>query len=116
MNYRALLILAGVAVGLSGQSPNPKPFTVVEASIPEMRAAMEQGGVTSRERVTQYLIRIAQYDDKLHATITVNPHALEEADALDPTTDANSQWAQPVPPVDTATPSVSACSSRFMRS
>jgi amidase len=56
---------------------------VFEASIPEMRAAMEQGKVTSRELVTQYLTRIALYEDKLHAALTVNPKALEEADALD---------------------------------
>ena len=31
----------------------------------------------------QYLIRIATYKDKLHAAITVNPRALDEADTLD---------------------------------
>ena len=60
-----------------------KPFNVVEATIPEMRAAMEQKRLTSRELVTQYLIRIATYEDKLHAAITVNPRALQEADARD---------------------------------
>jgi len=60
-----------------------KPFIVVEATIPEMRAAMEQGRLTSRELVRQYLIRIATYEDRLHAAITVNPHALDEAAASD---------------------------------
>jgi len=60
-----------------------KAFTVVEATIPEMRAAMEQGRLSSRELVRQYLIRIATYEDKLHAAITINPRALEEADARD---------------------------------
>ena len=60
-----------------------KGFTVVEATIPEMRGAMEQGRVTSREIVRQYLIRIATYEDKLHAAITINPRALDEADARD---------------------------------
>jgi amidase len=64
-------------------SASQRSFTVVEASIPEMRAAMEQGRVTSHELVTQYLVRIAFYEDKLHAAITVNPSALQEADALD---------------------------------
>src|ERR1700688_4637228 len=59
------------------------PFTVVEATIPEMRAALEHGRVTSRELVTQYLIRIALYEDKLHAVIAVNPDALREAETLD---------------------------------
>jgi amidase len=58
-------------------------FSVVEASIPEMRAAMEQGRVTSHELVVQYLVRIGMYEDKLHAVMTVNPHALAEADERD---------------------------------
>jgi amidase len=59
------------------------PFSVVEASIPQMTAALEQGRITSRELVTQCLVRIAFYEDKLHAAIVVNPKALEEADVLD---------------------------------
>ncbi len=61
----------------------PKPFTVVEASIPDMQAALAAKRVTSRELVQQYLARIAAYEDKLNAAITVNLKALEEADALD---------------------------------
>jgi amidase len=61
----------------------PKAFSVVEASIPEMQAALRAGRVTSRDLVTQYLVRIATYDAKLNAVITVNPRALDEADALD---------------------------------
>ena len=60
-----------------------KPFSVVEASIPELRAAMEQGRITSRELVTQYLTRIAMYEDQLHAIILVNPNALKVADERD---------------------------------
>src|SRR6266446_3265940 len=60
-----------------------KPFTVVEATIPEMRTAMEQGRITSRDLVRQYLIRIATYEDRLHAAITVNPDALRIADERD---------------------------------
>ncbi len=58
-------------------------FSVVEATIPEMQAAMEDGRVTSRELVTQYLLRIALYNSKLNAVIAVNPNALSEADARD---------------------------------
>src|SRR5437588_8285542 len=60
-----------------------RSFTVVEATIPEMQAAMRAGQVTSRELVLQYLTRIALYEDKLHAVITVNPNALKEAETLD---------------------------------
>lgn len=64
-------------------APPPAPFSVVEASIPAMRAAMEQGRLTSRQLVTLYLVRIGMYEDKLHAAITVNPNALAEADERD---------------------------------
>ena len=60
-----------------------KPFSVVEASIPEMQAAMQAKRTTSRQLVQEYLARIATYEDKLHAAITVNPKALEEADERD---------------------------------
>src|SRR6266481_8891442 len=60
-----------------------RTFTVVEATIPEMQKAMQQKRVTSRELVTQYLNRIALYEDKLHAAITVNPNALREAEERD---------------------------------
>ena len=56
-----------------------KPFTVVEATIPEMQAALKAGRVTSREIVRQYLQRIGMYEELLHAAITVNPKALEIA-------------------------------------
>jgi len=60
-----------------------KPFNVVEATIPEMQAALKSGRLTSHELVQLYLNRIATYEDKLHAAITVNPKALAEADKLD---------------------------------
>src|SRR5262249_44496139 len=55
-------------------------FSVFEASIPEMQAAMKSGKTTSHEIVQQYLTRIATYEDQLHAALTVNPKALEIAD------------------------------------
>jgi amidase len=64
------------------EKPQP-PFNVVEASISDMQAALKSGRVTSHELVQQYLTRIATYEDKLHAAITVNPNALKEADERD---------------------------------
>ena len=61
----------------------PPPFTIVEASIADMRTAMEQRRVTSRELVQQSLLRIATFEERLNAVIAVNPTALEEAEALD---------------------------------
>ena len=62
---------------------NAAEFTVVEATIPEMQAALKSGRVTSRDLVQQYLIRIALYEDRLNAVMAVNPNALKEADQLD---------------------------------
>jgi len=61
----------------------PVPFSIVEATIPEMQAAMAEGRVTSRELVMQSLLRIATYEETINAVITVNPRALAEADARD---------------------------------
>ena len=58
-------------------------FNVVEASIMDMQRAMANGGVTSRELVQRYLTRIALYDKKLNAVMTVNPNALREAEERD---------------------------------
>ena len=85
-------LAAAIAVVIAGgtlpaqqtsRTSRPAPFSVFEASIPEMQAAMKAGRTTSREIVQQYLIRIAMYEDKLRAAITVNPKALEEAEARD---------------------------------
>ena len=85
----ALLVLVTAArlVAVQPARPaTPRPvgrFTVVEATIPQIRAALKSRRITSRQIVTEYLTRIATYEDKLHAVITVNPRALEEADARD---------------------------------
>src|SRR5438552_7553994 len=75
-------ILSGVIIGAQIK-PAPPSFSVVEASIPEMQRAMEQGRVTSQELVRQYLARIDKYDSRLHAVITVNRNAVREAQELD---------------------------------
>ncbi|MCX6549640.1 MAG: amidase family protein [Acidobacteria bacterium] len=87
----SLAIVGGFGLMLSAQgkrpsapaAPPPPPFTIVEATIPEMRAALEQGRVTSKELVRQSLIRIATYEERINAVIAVNPKALDEADARD---------------------------------
>jgi amidase len=81
----SLISLVVAASSLHGQSNTvaKQPFSVIEASIPQMQAAMQEGRLTSRQLVTQYLTRIAIYEDKLHAAITVNPNALQEADVRD---------------------------------
>src|SRR5215475_1331835 len=63
--------------------PAQAEFSVVEASIADLQQAMASGRVSSRELVQQYLMRIALYDKKLNAVITVNPNALREAEERD---------------------------------
>src|SRR6516162_9130597 len=83
-----------ITAGLPSRGLNPaqtkktavaarQPFSVVEATIPDMRSAREQGRATSKDLVRQYLVRIATYEDRLHAAITVNPRALDLADERD---------------------------------
>ena len=80
-----LVILLGTAMLTAGPQVRrtTEPFSVVEATIPDMQRAMEQGRVSSRELARQYLARIERYDNKLHATITVNRDALREAEERD---------------------------------
>jgi amidase len=80
---RALLgfALAVSAISLGAQAP--ARFDVVEATIPQMQAAMAKKQATARQLVEQYLIRIAMHEDRLNAALAVNPKALDEADRLD---------------------------------
>jgi hypothetical protein len=62
----ALLLTTAVALVLSScDKPAPQaeakpPFSVVEASIPEMQAAMAEGRTTSRSIVAEYLMRMGR--------------------------------------------------------
>ena len=65
---------------------SPDLFEVHEQSIPGLEAALADGRVTSRQLVDAYLARIAAYDQagpRLNTIVTLNPHAREDADALD---------------------------------
>ena len=82
MRLRLLIVAGLITSGVYAQGPR-KPFDVVETGITEMRKAMEQGRVTSRELAAAYLQRIGMYEDKLHCVITVNPNVLAEAEERD---------------------------------
>ncbi|GAA3284665.1 amidase [Nesterenkonia halobia] len=61
-------------------------FDVVEATIPQLRAALERGETTSEELVRAHLARIESYDrsgPRLNAVPVLNPEALAEARASD---------------------------------
>jgi len=78
-------VVAAATLSLTAQSARPQPrrFTVVESSIRELAAAMQERRVTSHQIVAEYLSRIGTYEDRLHAALTVNPRALEEAEERD---------------------------------
>jgi amidase len=72
----ALLFCNALGVGAA-------TVTLDSASIPELQAAMGAGALTAEKLTALCLARIATYDPQLHAVITLNPHALEVARALD---------------------------------
>ena len=78
-----VLFLTAACSAPPATPPAAAPFSVVEASIPDMQKALAEGRVTSRQLVEQYLQRIGLYEKRLNATLAVNPKALAEADALD---------------------------------
>lgn len=78
----ALIAVTSLTACDTRTSP-PEDFTVVESDIRDLEAMMEAGELTSRELVTAYLTRIAMYEDRLNAAVSVNPNALAEADLLD---------------------------------
>ena len=75
------ILLIATAPGIHAQA-----FEVAEASIADEQKAMAEGRVTSEALVQAYLQRIAAFDQHgphLNALITLNPNALQEAEALD---------------------------------
>ncbi len=84
----ATAVVAAVAAVACGGSPPPSPataapFSIVETDIATLQQALQSGRVTSRQLTERYLERIALYEDRLNAIITVNAKALDEADAMD---------------------------------
>ena len=68
-----------------GQQPTGG-FRLQEATIAGIHEAFASGAISCRRLVEYYLDRIEAYDrngPKINSIITVNPHALEDADRLD---------------------------------
>ena len=81
----AASLLAAPALARAQAAP-PAPVDVVEATIPDLQAAMAAGRLTSAALVDAYLARIAAYDQRgpaLNAMIRLDPGARAEAEALD---------------------------------
>jgi amidase len=63
-----------------------RTFNLEEATIADITAAFDAGALTCRQLTQMYLNRIEAYDNngpKINSIITINPRALETADALD---------------------------------
>ncbi|HEX4966177.1 MAG TPA: amidase [Thermoanaerobaculia bacterium] len=79
---------ARAAAEEAAAAPEPAhgSFTVVEASIADLQAAMTHGRVTSLDLVNQYLDRIARFDQggpRVNSVLELNPEARKIARALD---------------------------------
>ena len=61
----------------------PRHFSLVEATIPEIVAALETHRINSKQLVKLYLDRIAAYEGTLNALITINPEATAVAHQRD---------------------------------
>ncbi|MEZ4416920.1 MAG: amidase family protein [Gemmatimonadota bacterium] len=83
LNSLVVLALLAVVGACARPAAQNAPFDVVEATIPEMQAAMAAGTLSARQLVTAHLVRIARYEDRLNAAVTINANALAEADSLD---------------------------------
>ena len=84
-NYR-VAVLAFAFLSVLAEGREQQSFTYEEASIAGIHAAMQEGRVTSRMLVEHYLRRIGAYDKRgpaINSIITINPDALNRADALD---------------------------------
>src|SRR5215471_7467524 len=75
-----------VAVAPASRAQSSDKFQIMETSIDDVHAAFRSGKLTARQLVQGYLDRIAAYDKRgpnINAIITLNDHALEDADRLD---------------------------------
>src|SRR5437867_11403753 len=81
--FGAALLIAGAGVV---ETQTPQPFTLEEATIAQIQAALRARTITCRTLVEQYLKRIDANDKKgasLNAIVLVNPEARTRADDLD---------------------------------
>ena len=81
----ALVILVGTGVGFA-RPAHAQQFNLVEATIADMRQAMDSGVLTSEMLTRMYLARIAAYDDagpRLNAYLSVNADAIRQAQLRD---------------------------------
>jgi amidase len=79
----AALLTGGLASLFKSAASATGGFPFVEATIPQLQAAMASGQLSSRELTMGYLQRIQSLNPTLHAVIEVNPNAVSIASGLD---------------------------------
>jgi len=79
----AALLSGGLTSLLQQSASAVVGFDFIEATIPQLQAAMASGQLTSRQLTSGYVSRIRSLNPLLHSVIEVNPNALAIAAALD---------------------------------
>ena len=79
----AMLLTGGLTSLFESAASAVDGFPFVEATIPQLQAAMASGQLSSRELTMAYLQRIQSFNPTLHAVIEVNPNAVSIAARLD---------------------------------
>src|SRR3989449_1423617 len=79
----AALLTGGLAGLFKERALGGSSFPFVEATIPQLQAAMTNGQLTSRDLVLGYLKRMQSLNPTLHAVIETNPNAVSIAAGLD---------------------------------
>ncbi|WP_028009119.1 amidase family protein [Solimonas flava] len=83
LRLAAVLALAAPLPAAAESAPRDAAFVLEEATLADVQRAFAAGTLGSQQLVDAYLARIAAYDGRLHAIITVNPKARDQAAALD---------------------------------
>jgi amidase len=76
-------LLTGGLVSLLRSTASATNFDFVEATIPQLQAAMASGQLTSSDLTLGYINRIQSLNPLLHSVIEVNPNAVAIAASLD---------------------------------
>ena len=76
-------LLTGGLTSLLKPTASAAGFQFLEATIPQLQAAMASGQLTSVQLTTDYLNQITTFNPLLHAVIETNPDALAIAKKLD---------------------------------
>jgi amidase len=76
-------LLTGGVTSLLKSTASAADFQFVEATIPQLQAAMNSGALTRVQLTANYLNQIATFNPLLHAVIETNPDALAIAKKLD---------------------------------